>query len=70
MQITNNRNEREAITIKECYNTLYTNKFDNSEEKDQIPQKPQTPKLNQVETVNLNSPIHNFKRCQKKEKNA
>uniref|UniRef100_A0A4X1T7P0 Calcium uptake protein 1, mitochondrial n=1 Tax=Sus scrofa TaxID=9823 RepID=A0A4X1T7P0_PIG len=65
-QITKIRNEKGEITtdtaeiqktIREYYEQLYGNKFDNLEEMDTFLESHSLPKLNQVETDQLNRPI-------------
>lgn len=65
-QISNiKKNEREDITvgptdikwIKECYEQLYFNKFDNLDEMDKVFEIHQLPKLTEEDIDNLGSPM-------------
>ena len=69
-QITKIRNEKGEITtdtaeiqktIREYYEQLYGNKFDNLEEMDHFLESYSLPKLNQAETDQLNRPITRMK---------
>ena len=44
-------------TIREYYEQLYANKFDNLEEMDKILEKHNLPRLNEEEIENINTPI-------------
>ena len=58
MKKENNNWQRTNIkTVREYYEKLYANKFDNLEEMDNSLQTYSPPKLNQKEIDNLNRPI-------------
>jgi hypothetical protein len=64
-QISKIRNEKEEITntteiqkiIRDCFENLYSNKFENSEEMDRFLDTYDHPKLNQEDINHLNRPI-------------